>query len=238
MPGRGRKWARNTSNTRGSGKALNVVEMIRLMTEEMTNQTAAIMDLIQNHNRNHNAPPPPRGMQMTERLNLLEKFIRLKPPTFEGSTDPLVVDKWKEDMDKVFVAMRYTQVQRQQLVVFQLSGKARKWKNKSIELDLDTVTYIQFCECLDTRYFPTTIRTKKIKEFVDVGQIRGELVDDYLDRYISLSCFAIFMILDEEKFSRKFEQGLGDRSRNKVICHCFLTFQQVVESARATEASG
>ncbi|KAI3866808.1 hypothetical protein MKW92_050393, partial [Papaver armeniacum] len=133
--------------------------------------------------------------------------------------------------------MRCTPVQRQQLAVFQLSGEARKWwKNASVGLDLDTLTYAQFCERFDVRYFPATVRNKKIKEFVEVAQLRGELVDDYLDKYISLSRFALFMIPDEDKSARKFEQGLGDHIRNKVVSHCFPTFQQVVESARATEA--
>lgn len=94
----------------------------------MENQTAAITAVILNQNGNHNAPPPlPPGWNdnnhqgggaQAEWMNLLEKFIKLKPPMFEGSTDPLVVDKWKEDIYKIFVAMRCTQVQRQQLAVF------------------------------------------------------------------------------------------------------------------------
>ncbi|XP_026459227.1 uncharacterized protein LOC113359870 [Papaver somniferum] len=132
--------------------------------------------------------------------------------------------------------MRCTQVQRKHLAVFQLSGEARKWwNNASIGLNLDTLTYIQFCERLDARYFPATVRDKKINEFAKVAQIRGELVDDYLDRYIRLSRFAMFMIPDEEKFARKFERGLGDHIRSKVVSHCFPTFQQVFESARDTE---
>ncbi|KAI3947500.1 hypothetical protein MKW98_025295 [Papaver atlanticum] len=241
--GRGRRGAINGSNARGNGngKAPNFADMMRMMTETlttvMTNQTAAVMAFIQNHNGNHNAPPPPPGGNMNDNnhqgggdqaewLNLLEKFIKLKPPVFEGSLDPLVVDKWKEDIDKIFVAMRCTQVHRQQLW----------WNNASIGLNLDTLTYIQFYECLDAKYFPATVRDKKINEFAEVAQIRGELVDDYLDMYIRLSRFAIYMIPDEEKSARKFERGLGDHIRNKVVSHCFPTFQQVVESARATEA--
>ncbi|KAI3969152.1 hypothetical protein MKW92_029520 [Papaver armeniacum] len=251
--GRGRRGARNTSNAQGNGngEVPNFADMMRMMTETittlMTNQTAAITAVFLNQNGNHNAPPPPPpggnennhqgGGAQAEWLNLLEKFIKLKPPVFEGSTDPLVVDKWKEDINKIFVAMRCKQVQRQQLAVFQLSGEARKWwNNASICLNLDTLTYIQFCERLDARYFPATVRDKKINEFAEVAQIRGELVDDYLDRYIRLSRFAMFMIPDEKKSSRKFEQGLGDHFFSKVVSHCFPTFQQVVESDRATKA--
>ncbi|KAI3928329.1 hypothetical protein MKW98_023930 [Papaver atlanticum] len=207
MSGRGRG-ARNASNARGNGKG------------KVPNFTVAITILILNQNGNHNAPPPPGenmndnnhqgGGPQTEWMNLLEKFIKLKPPVFECSTDSLVVDKWNEDIDKTYVAMRCTHVQRQQLVVFQLFGEARKWwNNASIGLHLDTLTYIQFCERLDARYYLATIRDKKINKFAEVAHIRGELVDDYLDKYIRLSQFVMFMIQDEEKSVRRFDQVLA-----------------------------
>ncbi|KAI3845801.1 hypothetical protein MKW92_051214 [Papaver armeniacum] len=246
----GRRGTRNTRNN-GNEEAPDVVEMMRLMTQTltttMTNQTAALTALIQNRNENHNAPPPPPGVnanvyppgggEQAVWLNLLEKFVRLKPPQFEGSSDPLVVDKWKEDIDKIFVAMRCTPFQRQQLVVFQLSGEARKWWiNSTMGLDLNTLTYAQFCERFNARYFPATVRNKKIKEFADLEQVKPMLVDDYLDRYISLHRFGYFLTPDEDKSARKFENGLGVHIRGQVIIHCFPTFQHVVDSARATEA--
>ncbi|KAI3961474.1 hypothetical protein MKX01_001210 [Papaver californicum] len=167
-----RRRVRTAKNTRGrgNGEVSDVVEMMRLMTEVMTNQTATIMALIQNHNGNNNVPPPGGNANgpdlqgtgdQTTWLKLLEKFVRLKPPQFEGSTDPLVVDKWKKDIDKIL----------RQLVVFQLLGEARKWwKNAAI------------------------------------GPM---LVDDYLDRYISLHHFWYFMTHDEDKSARKIENGLG-----------------------------
>ncbi|KAI3909532.1 hypothetical protein MKW98_013949 [Papaver atlanticum] len=234
----GRRGTRNTRNTRGNenGEAPNFAEMMRLMTEAMTNQTAVLTAFMQNHNGNHNAfpPPPPDGNvdghipqgdgAQAAWLNQLDKFVRLKPPSFEGSTDPLVVDKWKEDIEKIFVAMRCTPVQRQQLA------------NTAIGLDENALIYAAFCERFDTRYFPATVRHRKIKEFFDLEQVKPMLVDDYLNKYISLQHFAHFMVPDEDKSSRKFENSLGDHIRSKVSSHFFPTFQQVVDSARATEA--
>ncbi|XP_026407462.1 uncharacterized protein LOC113302737 [Papaver somniferum] len=133
--------------------------------------------------------------------------------------------------------MRCTPVQRQQLAVFQLSGEVRKWwMNSTMGLDLNTLTYAQFCERFDARYFPATARNKKIKEFADLEQVKPMLVDDYLDRCISLQRFGYFLTPDEDKSSRKFENGLGVHIRGQVIIHCFPTFQQVVDSVRATES--
>ncbi|KAI3989436.1 hypothetical protein MKX01_032538 [Papaver californicum] len=154
MSGRGRKMDRSASNDRGSG---NGRESYKCGRDDglMTEEMTNKTATITalNQNQNRNHNTPPPG----------------------GITN---------DMDNIFVAIRCTQVQRQQLVVFQLSYKERKWwKNELIGSDLGTLTYIQFCERLDARYFPATVRIIKIKEFIDVGQIRGELVDDYLDRW-------------------------------------------------------
>ncbi|KAI3986717.1 hypothetical protein MKX01_014255 [Papaver californicum] len=196
-----RRRSSTATNTRGrgNGEAHGVVEMMKLMTKLQ--------------NGNHNAPPPggndngpnPQGTgDQATWLNLREKFVRLKPPQFEGSTNPLVVDKWKEDIDKIFMSIKCTPIQRQQLVV-------------------NTLTYAQFCERFDARYFPATVRRKKIKEFADLEQVY-------------LQYFGHFMTPDDDKSFRKFENGLGGHIRGKVINHCFPTFQQVMDGARATEA--
>ncbi|KAI3981209.1 hypothetical protein MKX01_041348 [Papaver californicum] len=171
---------------------------MRLMTEGMTNQTAAITALIQNHYGNHNAPPPPPGGNANcpnpQGTRAQATWLNL----LKNSTDPLVVDKWKEDFDKIFVAMRCTPVQKQQLVVLQLSGETRKWwKNATIWLDENTLTYAQFCERFDARYFPSTVRHKKIKKFVDLEQVQPMLIDDYVDRNISLHRFGKFMNISQ-----------------------------------------
>ncbi|KAI3964159.1 hypothetical protein MKW92_019377 [Papaver armeniacum] len=103
-------------------------------------------------------------------------------------------------------------------------------------LDQNTLTYAQFCERFDARYFPATVRHKKIKEFADLEKVKPMLVDDYLDRYISLQRFGYFMTPGEDKSARKFENGLGVHIRSQAINHCFPMFQQVVDNVRATEA--
>ncbi|KAI3964157.1 hypothetical protein MKW92_019375, partial [Papaver armeniacum] len=64
-------------------------------------------------------------------------------------------------------------------------------------------------------YFPTTLRHKRIKEFADLEQVKPILVDDYLDRYISLQYFGYCMTPDEDKSARKFENGLGVHIRSQ-----------------------
>ncbi|KAI3977281.1 hypothetical protein MKX01_030907 [Papaver californicum] len=108
--------------------------------------------------RNREAPDVVEMMRLMTGNQNGKRNAPLPPPG--GNTNgpnPQVVDKWKEDIYKKIVVMRYTLVQRKQLIVFQLWGEARKWwKNTAIGLDENTLTYAQFYERFDAMYFPAT----------------------------------------------------------------------------------
>ena len=60
-------------------------------------------------------------------LRLMERFQKLRAPEFHGGSDPLVADKWKEDIDSALSYMGVDSVQRQRLAAFSLKGDASKW---------------------------------------------------------------------------------------------------------------
>jgi len=60
-------------------------------------------------------------------LRIVERYLELGAPEFLGSVDPLVADKWKEDVGKVLSLMGVGRIQRQRLAAFSLKGDASKW---------------------------------------------------------------------------------------------------------------
>ena len=60
-------------------------------------------------------------------LHLIERFQKLRAPEFQGGSDPLTADKWKEDIDNALSYMRVDSVQRQRLAAYSLKGDAGKW---------------------------------------------------------------------------------------------------------------
>ena len=59
----------------------------------------------------------------------LEKFRKLDPPSFKGSKDPLEVDNWLNELDRLFKAMNVRDEQRVTLAIFMLKGDALEWWN-------------------------------------------------------------------------------------------------------------
>src|SRR4051812_43923908 len=57
------------------------------LTQLIQQQNALMQMLIQNQNNNNNTPPPPP-------VDHLTCFLRLNPPVFSSSTEPIVADDW------------------------------------------------------------------------------------------------------------------------------------------------
>ena len=60
-------------------------------------------------------------------VRLVERYQKLRVPEFQGGADPLVANKWKEDVGNILSLMGVDRVQRQRLVAFSLKGNANKW---------------------------------------------------------------------------------------------------------------
>ena len=56
------------------------------LTQLIQQQNTLMQLLVQNQGNNNNPPPPP--------VDNLARFLRLKPPVFSSSTEPIVVDDW------------------------------------------------------------------------------------------------------------------------------------------------
>jgi len=60
-------------------------------------------------------------------MRMIERFQNLQAPMFHGGSDPLVADRWKEDMGNILKLMGMDPIQRQKLVAFSLKSNASKW---------------------------------------------------------------------------------------------------------------
>ena len=58
------------------------------ITQLIQQQNTLIQTLVQNQGNNNNNPPPPPP------VDHLARFLRLNPPVFSSSTEPIVADDW------------------------------------------------------------------------------------------------------------------------------------------------
>ena len=62
--------------------------------------------------------------QQPGQRSIVAEFKRLNPPIFEGTTDPTIVDKWTQEMEKAFDLLGSTETNKVTLAAYQLQGGA------------------------------------------------------------------------------------------------------------------
>ena len=103
----------------------------------------------------------------------LQMFRAHHPPTFTGGGgggDPMVVDHWFMQVEKVLEAMEITSDATMiRLAAFQLESEAQVWwKWTRTSRDLEAMTWAEFQELFMGKYFPDAARHAKAQEFLEL----------------------------------------------------------------------
>ena len=175
----------------------------------------------------------------------LQRFRAYHPPTFTGGGDPMVVDHWFMQIEKVLEAMEITSdATRIRLAVFQLESKAKIWwKRARTSRDLEAMTWAEFQELFMAKYFPETTRHAKAQEFLKLEH--GVMtVMDYVARFTELARFADDYVATNMAKVRRFENGLKLSIQARIVglrlqdMHSMvgttLTIERDIEDARST----
>ncbi|XP_057981301.1 uncharacterized protein LOC131166745 [Malania oleifera] len=171
----------------------------------------------------------------------IDQFTHLKPSSFAGGADPIVAENWVQEMEKILTVLDCNEKQKVLFATFKLTGEAEWWwlRVKLLEKQqaVPTVmTWKRFKEFFYNRYFPTTTRNAKVEEFFNLTQ--GLLtVQEYTARFVELSRFASFMVLDEYQKARYFNRGLKQRIHEHVTCLQIQNFSELVDKATVAELS-
>ncbi|XP_057954063.1 uncharacterized protein LOC131148367 [Malania oleifera] len=57
----------------------------------------------------------------------INQFTSLKPSTFAGGTDPIMVDTWVQEMEKILIVLTCTKEEKVLFTTFKLTGEAKQW---------------------------------------------------------------------------------------------------------------
>ena len=163
--------------------------------------------------------------------------MRVKPPTFEGSADPLDADDWLKDIRKTQNLANCTVENRVQFAAHQLKGVAADWWENYCEAheDAQAITWNEFIDAFRTAHIPSGIMELKRYEFRALTQGKMTL-SEYLSRFTQLAGYGRADIPTEADKTAKFLEGLNPRLK-VVVIHDFPTFQALVNKAILQENS-
>ena len=113
------------------------------LTQLIQQQNALMQLLVQNqgnnNNNNNNNPPPPPP------VDNLARFLRLQPPVFSSSTEPIVADDWLRRIGRELTTSRCTDAEKVRFAAHQMDGPAASWwENYTVTYPIATVTGTNF----------------------------------------------------------------------------------------------
>jgi hypothetical protein len=111
------------------------------IVEVLANQTQLLQRMVEVVERRINGENF-QGPQEEDLMQKIERFIRLKPPTFSCSDDPLDADDWLRVIETKLDLTNYTDEECVAIATHQLKGSAKSWWDNYS--DFHPVTYRKF----------------------------------------------------------------------------------------------
>ena len=169
---------------------------------------------------------------------LYERFRKQHPPTFEGSSDPLVAEEWLELITSTLNFMGVGGNDRVACASHMLRGSARIWWGVVGQTrDIGTMSWEDFTEVFNEKYFNDAVRAAKLEEFAVLTQGRLS-VTEYAQKFERLARFASEVVPTDRARRDKFVRGLSVMVARDVKITMNLvgtTYAQTVERAMMAE---
>ncbi|XP_074360614.1 uncharacterized protein LOC141700827 [Apium graveolens] len=154
------------------------------------------------------------GNQQNGPRSLISEFKRLTPPVFEGSTNPSEVDKWLQEMEKIFELLGSTDEQKVNLASYQLQGSAYDW---------------WLIEKM------RTVRAKLECDFIRLEQGEKQTVSEYEAEFARLAKYMPTLVAGEISRARRFEEGLRNEIKRHVAAFELNSYKMVLNKALIVE---
>ncbi|XP_028077508.1 uncharacterized protein LOC114279451 [Camellia sinensis] len=144
-------------------------------------------------------------------------------------------EAWVLGIEKLFKVFPCTEAQKVQLATFTLEDEAQRWWMLT-RTTHPGLTWERFLELFYDKYFPKSMRDKKVTEFETLRQ-RNKTIAEYEAQFAELAWFAPHMVDTDYKKVRKFEGGLRSAILDKVNMLKLPTYVDVLERAVIAEGN-
>ena len=121
-------------------------------------------------------PPPPPPQQPRDRH---AEFLRVHPPTFSHTSDPLQADDWLRAVERQLDIAQCDDRERVLYAAGQLRGAALDWWESHPVQDREAFTWIQFRERFRSHNVPAGVMKTKKKEFLALKQVNSDIIFQY-----------------------------------------------------------
>ncbi|MQL93980.1 hypothetical protein Taro_026629, partial [Colocasia esculenta] len=133
---------------------------------------------------------------------MMERFRRMTPPFFKGESDPILVESWLRETEKIFRALRCAEEERVTIATYMLQAK----------------------------YIPEHVQDYMEQEFLTLTQ--GSMsVLEYEAKFAELSKYAPHIVADERRKVKKFIMGLKPSLRTRLVALGHRSMEEALSAA-------
>ncbi|WVZ95868.1 hypothetical protein U9M48_041577 [Paspalum notatum var. saurae] len=135
------------------------------------------------------------------------EFMRLKPPSFAGSHDPLEAEDRIRTTERKLEIVNCDGATKVALATHQLTGSALSWWEAFHAAKKGVVTWKEFEEAFRQHHVPKAVRDKKAEEFRNLTQ--GNMsMQEYIQKFTELSRYTPSEVNSDDKKCENFIRGL------------------------------
>jgi hypothetical protein len=140
----------------------------------------------------------------------LKDFCSHHSECFDGRGDHISTKNWLNDVKELLATNRCTNEQKVAYTTYKLTGEAKHWwQDKKVVFVIDlgsetAITWEIFKNEFNWHFIPRAVQEAKAHEFLDLVE-GGMSVTKYAAKFLQLSRFGMYLILNEEKKVKKFE---------------------------------
>nr|AAM01007.1 Putative retroelement [Oryza sativa Japonica Group] len=208
----------NNNNNNGENPTLAQVlaqqaQLMNMMMQQLQNQ--------QNEGNNH-APPQ----------NKLAKFLRVRPPTFSSTTNPVEAGNWLHAIEKKLDLLQCTDQEKVSFASHQLHGPASEWWDhfRLNRTTAEPISWFEFTAAFWKTHIPSGVVSLKKKEFRSLTQ-GSRTVTEYLQEFNRLARYAPEDVRTDEERQERFLEGLNDELSYPLMTGDYHDFQKLVDKA-------
>ncbi|KAL5540511.1 hypothetical protein UlMin_046259 [Ulmus minor] len=150
-------------------------------------------------------PVPPRAPKhpVIQQEPLYERFRRMKPDEFEGSSDPLVAEEWLSSIQTILDFMHLNEREKVLCATYVLKKDARYWwETVKMRRNVQDMTWDDFIAEFNQKYYNRMAMRAQQNEFINIKQ--GSMsVTEAVRKFDQLARLCPYLVPTEEERVRR-----------------------------------
>ncbi|KAL6550370.1 hypothetical protein OROMI_020858 [Orobanche minor] len=165
---------------------------------------------------------------------MIGDISRLRPPTFEGSSEPADIIHWLGHFDKLFDMVQCPEEHKVAVAAYYLSKDAYSWW-LSMKPTVRDCGWNKFKTLMLERYHPAPLCEAKLSEILNPESIEDEGVIVIAEKFYGLLQFASSIIRTEADKIKYFSRRLNPQLRLQLFNHNCSSLGEFIEKALGLE---